>query len=572
MAYIRTHETTQRRNGKPVKRYEVIWREPVRDEFGLPVPQDPERPKGRKKTHAMQESYTSREAAEARRDELNAARHTTGTSALAQARKAGDLPFGYYARAWLDSLQLKVAQGRLKQRTLDDYEKYLQRYALKVFAPRPIASITPRHCEDFLTGLVRQQSRQGTQGDTLSPATVKHAWGVFGRVLKYAVRHDAITSNPADRVEFDTHRATGDHEGFEHHPLTAEQIAQVSAAVAGELVTTPSGAEVWLPGYPIYALMVEFLAYTGLRASENAGLEVRDVAFHLAPTIASPSAPANKTTVVPAIPHADAIRCKVHVRRTKERKNAGTPGRTEWTTSTPKSRRSKRVVPLPPWLAVRMYAYLHGGSDALGPGLSKAIGAKFSDPALRHPRSAEPTAPLWPSRKNGGGYRRAGQRYAVPLDWSQPIAMGTFYETIFRPALVAVGLPASAPEIPAQPASAASPAQPAIPATRGVRLHDLRHTFAVMQLMSGTHFMQVSKWLGHSTFTLTLNTYGDWIPEEDGGGANNLPEPPRAITPPPQAIPAAPIDLANPAPNSVPMELPPDLPENVVLFRRRSAG
>ncbi len=37
--------------------------------------------------------------------------------------------------------------------------------------------------------------------------------------------------------------------------------------------------------------------------------------------------------------------------------------------------------------------------------------------------------------------------------------------------------------------------------------------------------MQVSKWLGHSTFTLTLDVYGDYIPEEDGGALNNLPEP-----------------------------------------------
>lgn len=148
-------------------------------------------------------------------------------------------------------------------------------------------------------------------------------------------------------------------------------------------------------------------------------------------------------------------------------------------------------MPLPTWLAERMRAYL----------------------AEHHPRANEPTAPLWPSRKNGGGYRAAGERYAVPLDWSQPLAMGSFYDTIFRPALVAVGLPASAP------------ADGDTPATRGVRLHDLRHTFATMQLMSGTHFMQVSKWLGHSTFTLTLDTYGDWIPEEDGGAGNNLPEP-----------------------------------------------
>lgn len=37
--------------------------------------------------------------------------------------------------------------------------------------------------------------------------------------------------------------------------------------------------------------------------------------------------------------------------------------------------------------------------------------------------------------------------------------------------------------------------------------------------------MQVSKWLGHSTFTLTLDVYGDYFPEEDGEAADNLPEP-----------------------------------------------
>jgi integrase len=36
----------------------------------------------------------------------------------------------------------------------------------------------------------------------------------------------------------------------------------------------------------------------------------------------------------------------------------------------------------------------------------------------------------------------------------------------------------------------------------------------------------VSKWLGHSTFTPTLDVYGDYIPETDGGAANTLPEPP----------------------------------------------
>lgn len=262
------------------------------------------------------------------------------------------------------------------------------------------------------------------------------------------------TPGPTDRVDFSASRATGDRTAFEHHPLTAEQIGRLASAVRGEV---PG-----LPVYPAYALMVEFMAYTGLRAAEVSGLEVGDLGFSPGP------------------------RCVVNVRRTKGRKNG------EWVTGTLKSKKSRRTVPLPPWLAERMADY----------------------PADDHPRSDEPTAPLWPSRNNGGGYRAKGERYAVPLDWSQPLAMGTFYDTILKPALEAVGLPAS------RPATATAPA------TRGVRLHDLRHTFAVLQLSAGTNFMQVSKWLGHSTFTLTLDTYGDYIPEQDGGALNTLPEPP----------------------------------------------
>jgi len=34
------------------------------------------------------------------------------------------------------------------------------------------------------------------------------------------------------------------------------------------------------------------------------------------------------------------------------------------------------------------------------------------------------------------------------------------------------------------------------------------------------------KWLGHSTFTLTLGTCGDYMPVQNGGAMNVLPEPP----------------------------------------------
>ncbi|WP_431815706.1 tyrosine-type recombinase/integrase [Gordonia jacobaea] len=459
MAYVRSHETSQKRKGRAVKRYEVVWREPVRDDYGLPVML----PNGKTKLRSRQESFATREDAEARRDELNAAKHTGQTSALADQRKAGDLPLGYYAQAWLDSQHVKVAQGRLKQRTLDGYEKIVRHYLLPEFGSKATAAITPKDCEQFLTGLVRKQSRQNG-GEPLKPGTVKHAWNGLRRVMKYAMQHGALTSNPCDRVDYDGGRATGDREKFQHRPLSAEQVGQLSGAVAGKVADAGGRA---LPAYPEYALMVEFLAYSGLRAAENSGLEIGDLTFTTRPGA-----------------EGDTTRCTVRVARTKDRKGGA------WLTTTPKSRKSRRTVPLPPWLSEKLRQYV-----------------------AAHPRANEASAPLWPSRRNGGGHRAAGQRYAVPLDWSQPVFMGTFYDTILKPALEAVGLPAS------RPASASAPAQ------QGVRLHDLRHTFAVMQLMAGVHFMQVSRWMGHSTFTLTLDTYGDWIPEEDGGALNDLPEP-----------------------------------------------
>jgi integrase len=129
-----------------------------------------------------------------------------------------------------------------------------------------------------------------------------------------------------------------------------------------------------------------------------------------------------------------------------------------------------------------------------------------------HPATATPHAPLWPNRALGCA-RRRGCRAVAPLDFSEPVEPGAFYNNLLQPALEAVGLPAS------------RPATKDAAAVRGVRLHDLRHTFATLQLSAGVHFMRVSKWLGHSTFTLTLDVYGDYIPEEDAGALNNRPEP-----------------------------------------------
>jgi integrase len=45
-----------------------------------------------------------------------------------------------------------------------------------------------------------------------------------------------------------------------------------------------------------------------------------------------------------------------------------------------------------------------------------------------------------------------------------------------------------------------------------IRVHDLRHTAASLHLLKGTHPKVVQEMLGHSTITLTLDTYSHVAP------------------------------------------------------------
>lgn len=440
MAHIRAHQTTAKRKGKPVKRYEVCWREPATDPTtGLPTG----------KMRSRQESYPTREAAEARRDELNAAKHTTGTTTLADQRKAGTLTFGHYAAAWLAAQRVRVASGKLKSDTVDGYERRLAVYALPEFGGRAIGSITPAQCEQFLAALV---------GRGITPATLKHHWSVLRAVFVYAQRHKAIASNPVDGVDFSGNSAK--RRNTRHYPLTAEQVAAVAENI-GER-------------YPVYELFTLFAAYTGLRAEELAGCEVGDLVYR---------------------PGTHGVQADINVHRAKKRRDGA------WVADTLKTAKSRRTVPLPGWLAERMRDYL----------------------TKDHKRADDPTAPLWPNRALGGA-RRRGCRAVAPLDYTEPVDLGAFYKNLLRPALQAVGLPASRPAY-------TDPDGNPVPATLGVRFHDLRHTFATLQLSAGRPFMQVSEWLGHSTYTLTLDVYGGWIPKDDDAAANNLLEPIAAAKP-----------------------------------------
>lgn len=452
MAYVRKHET---KRGQAKFRYEVVYRAKVRTDDG------------RIETKLRQETHPTKKAADARAAELNSRKHRRAVDPAEQ-RARGDRTFDQWASDWLDSQHLRAAGGYLKERTVNGYGDVLDRYVLPELGAEAIADIDVMAIDRFMARLSVRKARSGKMID---PKTVKHAWHVLSRVFEYATRKDALEVNPILKTDYADNHKRGKKSAvatkrFPHHPLSIDQLGALSAALRGQL---PDSDGNLLPAYSAYALMVEFLASTGLRSAENAGLEIADIRF--TPTVAG-----------------QPVKASVRVERVKNRV-AG-----NWVTGVPKSERSTRTVPLPGWLAAKMADYL----------------------ANDHPRADEPTAPLWPSRKNGGGHRAKGTRYAVPLDWSAPLYMETFGTTVFKPALRAAGLPISE-TIDGQ-------------VTNGVRIHDLRHTAAHTWLASPQgNVRKVSEWLGHADYTVTLMVYSDLIKGEAAESENHAPEP-KSIT------------------------------------------
>ncbi len=53
-------------------------------------------------------------------------------------------------------------------------------------------------------------------------------------------------------------------------------------------------------------------------------------------------------------------------------------------------------------------------------------------------------------------------------------------------------------------------------------IHHLRHTYATHMLLSGANVFYVSRQLGHSKNTMTLDTYTHWIQESNARKVDRL--------------------------------------------------
>ena len=91
-----------------------------------------------------------------------------------------------------------------------------------------------------------------------------------------------------------------------------------------------------------------------------------------------------------------------------------------------------------------------------------------------------------------------GLVFTVPS--GSPLRNSNFAGSIWHPAIEATGLPSN------------------------LRIHDLRHTAVALMIAEGAHPEKIKRHLGHSSITVTMDTYGHLFPAEDDVIADRLHE------------------------------------------------
>lgn len=160
---------------------------------------------------------------------------------------AGKVRFATVADEWLATIVDR------KPSTVATYESILNKNLRPAFGDRAVSSITTTSVRQFTASMFAEGA--GFQ-------TVKNNLNVLRAVLEAARESRYITSNPALGVKLPRTRArhARDERTASRVYLDAGQVLELAAV-------TPEP----------YDLLVTFAAFTGLRAGEVAGVEVRDV-------------------------------------------------------------------------------------------------------------------------------------------------------------------------------------------------------------------------------------------------------------------------------------------------------
>jgi integrase len=294
---------------------------------------------------------------------------------------------------------LKGEKSRVKPSTYMSREGHVRLYLVPHLGTHILKMLQPSHVEHMMNRMVR---------DGLSPRTANHARVTLRLALKDAERDGLVTRNAAalarpPRVE-------------------RKEMTVLSADETRVLLDLTKGTR--------YGSLWALLATTGLRLGEALALTWDDIDIQAA--------------------------------QLRVTKNYSKVGRGEWAIADPKTKRSRRTVPLAPQLA-----------DAL------------LELQARQAQERQAAGELW-ADDDAVFADEYGRRYE-PTAVSAP----------FKRALKEAGL------------------------AETLRVHDLRHGFATQLLREGVPLVHISKLLGHSTLAITADLYTH-LDGDDTNGAGEI--------------------------------------------------
>lgn len=302
-----------------------------------------------------------------------------------------------------------------------------------------------------LTRASIQRVYDGMEEKGLSPRTVRYAHSILHNALDYAVKDRRLARNPSDGVSLPRERKA------EMRPFSAEEargfLAIVDAEdealddrrpVAKAKAKDAAGVRIAAP----MAALFHILIATGLRPSEAFALKWEDIDLE-----------------------ADGEgQGSITVRKSLTRLKDGS-----WVLNDPKTKNSRRSVPIPPQTLA----------------------------ALRAHRSRQ----MEHRMKVGGFWREQG--FVFTTAFGDPLEVRNTRHRHFKPALKKL-----AAEL--HPALDDGTVPPEVKARRDdlmrTRMYDLRHTTATLALAAGVNVKVVSERLGHGSIVITLDTYAHVLP------------------------------------------------------------
>ena len=292
---------------------------------------------------------------------------------------------------FLDTWLVEVAKPKLRPLTYRSYESIVGEHLKPVFGRTRLAKLRPTAIQRYLNAV---------GDDGLNPNTVRNIRAVLRTALALAHRWGLISQNPASLVELPRMPST------EIAPLTRTEARQMVSALKGDRLEA------------LYTLTLTL----GLRQGEALGLRWSDIDFEAS---------------------------TITVEATLQRY-----GRS-YHLNEPKSRRSRRRLPLPPSLVNRL---------------------------LRHR-----TLQLEDRLRAGSAWSTNQWDLVFLTERGRPLNGPTVTRRLQR-LLVQAGLPKK-------------------------RFHDLRHSAASFMLAEGVPMRVITEILGHSDASLTANVYAHVAPE-----------------------------------------------------------